>query len=695
MRQRVRSTAALSLAVALGACWSLCTQAVAAGTVSRLPASAYSVRAVCAPASFAHATCEASELVARTAQARAYDHPLGVALAAQPSVRSARAGDFGLTPEDLHAAYVLPWDAEGGSTQTIALVDAYNDLTAEEDLEAYDKEFGLPQCTKANGCFGKVNQNGNGEASKLPFPRTAQELEAKSKGSTPEREEAQEADGWTVEISLDIETARAVCQSCHIVLVEADSSSDVDLEAAENAAATLGAEEISNSWGGPECVEGECVPESPAFVHPGIVITASAGDDGYRNWLEEESAPSANFPASLPQVVAVGGTSLDLGPEAEWAGESVWNDGGETAGRPDGYGASGGGCSIQFPAQPWQRRVSDWSTVGCGEQRAVADVAADADPYSGLAVHDSNAACETDGVHWCTIGGTSLASPLIASTFALAGGAGGVDYPARTLYENAVGSPTSLHDVREGSNGECDKEFEELEEEHGVSGCTAAEEAARSCGSAPICVAGTGYDGPSGVGTPDGLEAFELPAGGVSEEPAGSHEKGEGEAPSGSGEKGAGTGGNYPEGIDGSSGNPTGSFRFPLVPTSPVATTTTAVTSSIRLSTLALTLKAVVALDTSHPKIAQIGFTFEINIPARVRVSLAKRVGKRRRAHWRSVARSLTIAAVSGRNRGRLSGRGALRPGAYRLTITPTKGAARSIVFQIGRRGARRPRLGP
>jgi hypothetical protein len=106
-------------------------------------------------------------------------------------------------------------------------------------------------------------------------------------------------------------------------------------------------------------------------------------------------------------------------------------------------------------------------------------------------------------LYWCTIGGTSLSSPLIASTFALAGGANGVEYPTKTLYENEVKTPGSLHDVATGSNGECTKPFSET----GLSGCTTAEEA-KSCASKAICVAGSGYDGPTGVGTPDGITAF-------------------------------------------------------------------------------------------------------------------------------------------------------------------------------------------
>ena len=85
--------------------------------------------------------------------------------------------------------------------------------------------------------------------------------------------------GWSVEISLDIEIAHAICQNCHILLVEANETSYTDLEAAEETATKMGATEISNSWAG-----GEPAADSPAFDHPGVVITAAAGDYGYLNW---------------------------------------------------------------------------------------------------------------------------------------------------------------------------------------------------------------------------------------------------------------------------------------------------------------------------------------------------------------------------------------------------------------------------
>ena len=486
MTIRMRHTAALGL-VAIAACFAApCAQASASEEVAPLPSSDYSVEGVCSAPSPGHAACLALQLVPVTPEASAHTHPLGVTRSRAHSLTALTPAEngYGLRPQDLHDAYLLP--TEAGSSQTIALVDAYNDPSAAEDLQAYEREF----ATECAGCFSKVNQNG--EAGNMPFPGTARELEEAAASGEPHKEkEAEEASGWSVEISLDIETARAICENCHILLVEADSSSYEDLEAAEGTAENLGATEISNSWGGSEEDESTALESSSPFNHPGIVITASAGDDGYLSWDAKHAAERgwAEFPASSPHVVAVGGTRLTLGTNSKWAEESVWN----------GDGAGGGGCSVKFAAPIWQRRVFDWQEGGCGEYRSVADVSADADPYTGVAVHDSNADCLTpeeereayerelgktprasgENVHhWCTIGGTSLASPLIASTFALAGGAGGIEYPAETLYENAVETPGSLHDIVAGSNGECTKGFNA---ETGVSACTSSEEANASC----------------------------------------------------------------------------------------------------------------------------------------------------------------------------------------------------------------------
>jgi hypothetical protein len=660
MTDRIRHIAAFSLTALTTVLTVSCATASAAEVLSPLPAADYTVRAVCGPASPGRAGCLSLKLQPLTSEARAHNHPIGVARSVVHAGQAAE-GLLGLTPQDLHTAYTLPISPP--TTQTIALVDSYNDPTAEADLIAYSKEFGLPECTKVNGCFKQVNQNGSASAETLPFPKTVLALEkAQESASVEVKEEAAEAAGWGVEISLDMETAHAICETCNIVLVEANSPSYANLDAAESTAGEkVGATEISNSWGGPEPYAGE-TQESESkgpFNRPGIVITASSGDNGYRNWDSAHASEEryANFPASSPHVVAVGGTRLELNKAGEWQGESVWN----------GNGASGGGCSEVFFAPNWQLKTLGWSSVGCGGLRAVADVSADADPYSGVAVHDSTpgAECEEGVGNWCTIGGTSLASPLIASVFALAGGAGAVEYPARTLYENEATSPASLHDVTSGSNAACLTPFNKAT---GKSSCTPQKESENSnCEKESICLAGSGYDGPTGVGTPNGLKAFEPT--GKAEEPVGE----EGAGGSGGGGSGGGTTGGH---------GTTTPVVPPLAPKAAGAPTP----PLLQISALALTLNAIIALNNSHPKISQIGFSFTLTVGASVRMTLAKRIRahRRHRAHWQTLGHSVSAFAVAGRNIWRLNGRGRLTPGSYRITLTPLHAASRSITFQIG-----------
>ncbi len=683
MKLRIGAATALSLLALIAA---LCASAEAA-TVAPLPESDYAVRAVCAQPTPGRAGCLALELVPKTRAARAHTHPLGMTRARLLTEPSPAGGGFGLRPEDLHTAYQLP--NPESSTQTIALVDAYNDPTAREDLEAYDKEFGLTECP---GCFAQVNQDGSAATKNLPFPQTTQELEAAEKsGDATQREEAEEAAGWGLEISLDIEAARATCQSCHILLVEANSPSFANLETAESAASALGATEISNSWGGPECERvlkiPLCTEDSTAFDDPKAVITASAGDDGYLSWdaANEAERGFAEYPASSPHVVAVGGTRLSpLEPGGTWTGERVWN----------GDGAGGGGCSVAFTAPAWQVDIPGWSTVGCGAKRAVSDIAADADPYTGLAVRYANSSCKTTYEqagklktlpNWCTIGGTSLSSPLIASIFALAGGANGAAYPARTLYENRTSSPTTLHDVTAGSNGECPSPFDEAT---GLSGCSELQEAA-DCSKKPICLAGPGYDGPTGVGTPHGIGAFQ-PPGTAKEEPP-SEESGKEGGSNGSkgGSKEGGSGEESKAGTEEPAGG--NGPKSPSAPVPGVNSPLTTPPTSLRpgplvpiLSAPALTRTATTALSHHRPRVSRVAFAFRLNVAARVRVTLAKRVTAHGRARWQTLPYSRTLTGRAGRNSGRLGAPGALAPGRYRLMLTPVGGTGRGLTFLVG-----------
>jgi subtilase family serine protease len=252
--------------------------------------------------------------------------------------------------------------------------------------------------------------------------------------------------GWALEISLDVQVAHEICQNCKILLVEARTNSFSNLSTAVNTAASLGATVISNSYGG-----SDSGPRS-AYNHSGIAITASSGDGGY----------GVESPASFNTVVGVGGTTLSLGASNTYGSEKVWS-------------GAGSGCSSLNTARAFQTSASGWPATGCGTKRGVADVAADADPATGAAVYDSTSYQGRKG--WFQVGGTSLSAPLIAAVYALAGNAASVAYPASIPYGHA----TSLHDVTTGSNGSC---------------------------TTTMCKGAAGYDGPTGVGTPNGTGGF-------------------------------------------------------------------------------------------------------------------------------------------------------------------------------------------
>ena len=321
----------------------------------------------------------------------------------------------GLGPSDITSAYNL---GAGGSGATVAIVDAYDDPNAESDLAVYRAQYGLPACTTANGCFKKVNQTG----STTSLPRGNR--------------------SWAGEISLDVDMVSATCPSCHILLVEAKSPTDTNLFTAIDTAVSLGAKYVSNSWGGSES-SGQTTYDAH-LNHPGVAITVSSGDNG----------TGAEFPASSRYVTAVGGTTLKkaTGTTRGWT-ETVWS-------------GAGSGCSAYETKPSWQT-----VTTGCS-RRAEADVAAVADPATGVAVYQTYGASG-----WSVYGGTSAAAPIIASVYALAGTPGSSDFPASYPYAH----PGSLFDVTSGNNG--------------------------SCG-APLCTAGTGWDGPTGLGTPNGTAAF-------------------------------------------------------------------------------------------------------------------------------------------------------------------------------------------
>ena len=360
----------MNKAIRLGAIVIVALAAAITGTVANAnPAT--TVRNVCGAAAPGYARCFA-EVRTDTVRARSATAQLATTLPA------------GYGPADLHSAYNLP--TTGGQNQTVGIVDAGDDPNAEADLAVYRSTYGLPPCTTANGCFRKVNQRG--AASPLP----------------PDQ-------GWAIEIALDVDMVSAACPLCHIVLVEGDDASFQSLATSVDTAVSLGANEVSNSYGGTEANGLNAFAAS--YSHPGVAIVASSGDFGY-------GIP--NTPAAYSSVISVGGTTLTRAANARGWSESAWF-----------FAASG--CSAWVDKPAWQR---DPNCPG----RMVADVAADADPNTGPAVYET-----FDAPGWLIVGGTSAASPFVAGVIALAGNPG--RYPdASYFYTHPVG----LNDVTTGDN---------------------------------------------------------------------------------------------------------------------------------------------------------------------------------------------------------------------------------------------------
>jgi len=309
-----------------------------------------------------------------------------------------------------------------------------------------------------------------------------------------------------------VEAVHSGCQGCKIILVEADANGNSDLAAAEDTAVRLGANEVSNSFGEPE--GNSSAAYAAAFNHPGTVITASAGDDGYYSFDHLDQTNEPAIPAAYNTTVSVGGTSLFLNQTGGRQAESVWNDNGPRDYYEQAFerslGASGGGCSTRFLAQKWQTSLGVWNSTGCGPMRLDSDVSAVADYLTGFDIYDSYNCGDpcSPAPGWFTLGGTSLSSPVIASAFALAGGAHAVAYPALTLY----GHRTGTYDVTNGGNGWCEGQGASQCPNPNSLGYGVVDCAYTAAGSVAVgdraCDALTGYDGPTGVGSPNGISMF-------------------------------------------------------------------------------------------------------------------------------------------------------------------------------------------
>src|SRR6266702_866926 len=282
------------------------------------------------------------------------NHPLRVRPGASTS-------PTGLSPATIKSVYNFPTSLTAGTGKTIAIVDAFDDPTAESDLAVFSSQYGLPACTTANGCFTKVNQTGG-----TSYPKSDS--------------------GWALEISLDIQWAHAIAPGAKILLVEATSNSFANLLAAEDYA-KANAQYVSNSWGASE-FSGETAYDSH-FVQTGVSFFVSSGDAGL----------PAEYPSASPNVLSVGGTTLQFSG-GNFTGETGWSGG-------------GGGCSSYETATAAQSAFGQYPQVGCGGKRATPDVSLDADPSSGVSVYDSTRYQGQSG--WFTIGGTSASSPMWAA----------------------------------------------------------------------------------------------------------------------------------------------------------------------------------------------------------------------------------------------------------------------------------------
>ncbi len=380
------TTRALALTVSLALCG-----ATIGALVDVAPAGATSagtrrpsVLVECPPRSRGHVSC----------LTRVIDRRTGTGQTAAASTSTPAPG--ALAPSSVATAYGFP--SGGGSGETIALVDAYNDPTATGELSTFSNEYGLPPCTTSSGCFQKVDQTGGGS-----YPANA----------TP---------GWAIEESMDIEWAHGLAPSAHIVLVEATTTSYTDMFAAVRYAAQH-AQYVSMSWGGTEFL-GETTFNSDFSATPTVSFFAASGD----------TASQVLYPSASPDVISVGGTTLTVTPSTHaWRGETAWTQ-------------AGGGCSRYESAAAAQKAYPTYDQSGatCSGFRGTPDISFDANPSTGVSVYDS-VPLYTGRTGWFQVGGTSASTVMAAARSAIAG----AHVDAAYLY----GSNVLLYDVKSGSNG--------------------------------------------------------------------------------------------------------------------------------------------------------------------------------------------------------------------------------------------------
>ncbi len=352
------------------------------------------------------------------------------------------------TPAYLQQAYDLAYLSQtAGTGQTVAVIDVYDDPSAEADLAAYRSHFSLPACTSDNGCFEKVDQTG---------------------GTAYPSQPPSNALGWGLETSLDLDAVSALCPSCHIVFVEATSLSLANMVAAHKTANKLGATVISDSWRMlPTNSTQQSNFEHGAFTFAGTPTVAASGDSGYLGVGSDPACSGAPFtqtpalcnayPAAQPGVTAVGGTTLAPASGPRGMGESAWVWKDPATKDTTNDGATGSGCDTSPAATK-----PTWQTdTGCAG-RAYNDISANGNPATGMLVYGPSYQLP-DGTSpadiWTVVGGTSEAAPLVAAYYALlqsnAGGSTSLDLESPEWLYDTSDADLLNHPIG-GSNGSCD-----------------------------------------------------------------------------------------------------------------------------------------------------------------------------------------------------------------------------------------------
>lgn len=361
---------------------------------------------------------------------------------------------FGMTPADIRSAYNLP--AHGGSGKTVAVYEPGDDPYLEYDLNVYRKTFGMKPCTIANGCLRIVDALGGND-----YPYDAIDYG---------------------EHELDVDMVSANCQDCKILVVEAPVPNLTSAAALQEwlqimaigvkTAVTLHASAVSLSFAAGE----GALPDAATaqfyageFNHPGIAITASSGDNGFDSLYPQ--IWSAAIPAAFPSVLAVGGTSLrptiKFFSLREWK-ESAWISGGS-------------GCASAYYGMlkpSWQKNTP------CGNLRAYPDISFVADAEDGPMIYDRHPGVCVNGC-WESGGGTSMSAPAIAAIAMLDSNPA---FNVSTLYENEAAHPDRFWDITLGTNRAVN---------------------VPPCVPMTLCFAGPGFDGPTGIGTPNGPHGFD------------------------------------------------------------------------------------------------------------------------------------------------------------------------------------------